>query len=212
MPVILQWFSNESISPPIVDTRQGLWWCELSQLGVEGASGIYWAETRDAARHPHAQDGPAPHSEERSGPRCQQCQGGETRKCSKTPRTARKISFSLTMMIYKWGTVINITVAAPHFPNEETEAQRCTPLWVTQPESGRNLIWIRAVGSRAYTLSSCYISAEGTGRGAGSVPSTPTELNSEDPSLSPRNLRLLGVCLISGTRSVKPCKLLFPHP
>lgn len=51
----------------------------------------------------------------------------------------------------------------------------------------------------------------GGGRGVGSVPSTPTELNSEDPSLSPWNLRLLGVCLISGARSVKPCKLLFPH-
>ena len=35
-----------------------------------------------------------------------------------------------------------------------------------------------------------YISAEG--RGVGSVPSTLMELNSEDPSLSPLNLRLLG--------------------
>ena len=51
----------------------------------------------------------------------------------------------------------------------------------------------------------------GGGGGAGSVPSTSTELNSEDPSLSPLNLRLLGICLISGTWSVKPCKLLFPH-
>ena len=34
-------------------------------------------------------------------------------KCSKTTRTARKVSFSLTMIIYKWGTVINITVTAP---------------------------------------------------------------------------------------------------
>ena len=51
----------------------------------------------------------------------------------------------------------------------------------------------------------------GRGRWVGSVPSTSMELNSEDPSLSLWNLRLPGVCLISGTRSVKPCKLLFPH-
>ena len=60
-------------------------------------------------------------------------------------------------------------------------------------------------------LAAAIYQQRGGGRWVGSVPSTPMELNSEDPSLSLLNLRLLGVCLISGAKSVKPCKLLFPH-
>ena len=71
---IEQWFSTKGDISPRGDlaTSGGIsafhYW--------DGATGIQWVETRNAAKHPIVYRS-GPHNKELSNPKCQQCQGWE---------------------------------------------------------------------------------------------------------------------------------------